>query len=291
MSTANAEAIQAWDTVLFDKFLRFRDTLTTGFSVHGHAVLERFPPRPGSRVLDVGCGFGDTTLDIAKRLGEAGAAVGVDASSRFIEAARRDAAAAGVPNVRFVVADVQTADLDGPYDQIFSRFGVMFFESPVAALRNLRRALQPDGVLSMVVWRKKEENPYLDLVEKCVLELVPKVDKGDQVTCGPGPFSMSSPDVVSAQLLRAGFERPTFERFDADIRVGTTVDEAVTLAMELGPAGEALRLAGELAEAARPKAIAALRALLARFAREDGVYAGSSTWIVSARASRRAAGT
>jgi ubiquinone/menaquinone biosynthesis C-methylase UbiE len=108
MSIANAEAIEAWNTVLYDKFLRFRDTLTTGFSVHGHAVLERFPPRPGSRVLDVGCGFGDTTLDIAKRLGEAGEAIGVDAASRFIEVARRDAAAAGVPNVRFEVADVQT---------------------------------------------------------------------------------------------------------------------------------------------------------------------------------------
>jgi ubiquinone/menaquinone biosynthesis C-methylase UbiE len=284
MSIANAEAVQAWNTVLYDKFLRFRDTLTTGFSVHGHAVLERFPPRPGSRVLDVGCGFGDTTLDIAKRLGETGEAIGVDAAPRFIEVARRDAAAAGVPNVRFEVADVQTGDLHGPYDQVFSRFGTMFFESPVAALRNLRRSLKPGGVLTMVVWRKKEENPYLDLVEKCVLELVPKVDKGDQVTCGPGPFSMSSPDVVSAQLLGAGFERPSFERFDADIRVGTTVDDAVALAMELGPAGEVLRLSGESAEAARPKVIAAVRALLATFAREDGVYAGSSTWIVSARA-------
>ena len=284
MSISNAEAIQAWNTVLYDKFLRFRDTLTTGFSVHGHAVLERFPPQAGSRVLDVGCGFGDTTLDIARRLGETGEVIGVDAASRFIEVARSDAAAAGVANARFKVADVQSGDLHGPYDQVFSRFGTMFFESPVAALRNLRRSLKPGGVLTMVVWRKKEENPYLDLVEKCVLELVPKVDKGDQVTCGPGPFSMSSPDVVSAQLLGAGFERPSFERFDADIRVGTTVDDAVALAMELGPAGEVLRLAGEFAEAARPKVIAAVRALLATFAREDGVYAGSSTWIVSARA-------
>jgi hypothetical protein len=160
----------------------------------------------------------------------------------------------------------------------------MFFDSPVAALRKLRRSLKPGGVLTMVVWRKKEENPYLDLVEKCVLELVPKVDKRDRVTCGPGPFSMSSADVVSAQLLGAGFERPSFERFDADIRVGTTVDDAVALAMELGPAGEVLRLAGEFAEVARPKVIAAVRALLVTFAREGGVYAGSSTWIVSARA-------
>jgi ubiquinone/menaquinone biosynthesis C-methylase UbiE len=287
MSIANAEAIEAWNTVLYDKFLRFRDTLTSGFAVHGHAVLDRFPPARGSRVLDVGCGFGDTTLEVARRVGSSGEAVGVDAAARFIEAASKDAAEAGVKNARFAIADVETGDLGGPYDQVFSRFGVMFFENPVAALRNMRRALRPGGVLSTVVWRRKDENAYLDLVEKCVLELVPKVDKGDQVTCGPGPFSMSSPDVVSAQLLKAGFERPSFERFDADIRVGTTVDDAVALAMELGPAGEVLRLAGEAAAAARPKVVAALRALLGTFAREDGIYAGSSTWIVSARKKKK----
>jgi ubiquinone/menaquinone biosynthesis C-methylase UbiE len=284
MAIANAEAIEAWNSVLYDKFLRFKDTLTTGFGIHGRAVLDRFPPRPGGRVLDVGCGFGDTTLDIARRVGPGGEVVGVDASARFIESARKDAARADVTNARFEIADVQTGDLHGPFDQAFSRFGTMFFDSPVAALRNIRRSLKPGGVLSMVVWRKKDENRYLDLVERCVLEIVPKVDKGDQVTCGPGPFSMASPDVVSAQLLLAGFARPSFERFDAELRVANTVDEAVSIAMELGPAGEVLRLAGEVAAAARPKVIASLAEALAKLARDDGVYGGSSTWIVSATA-------
>jgi ubiquinone/menaquinone biosynthesis C-methylase UbiE len=284
MSVANAEAIEAWNTVLYDKFSRFRHTLTTGFRPHGEAVLARCPPRPGDRVLDVGCGFGDTTLDIARRVGPGGEAVGVDAADRFIASAREAAARAGVARARFETADVQAGALDGPFDQVFSRFGTMFFDSPVAALRNLRRALKPGGVLSMVVWRRKEDNAYLHLVETCVREFVPHVEKGDQVTCGPGPFSMASPDVVSAQLLAAGFERPTFERFDADVRVGSTVDEAVAFALELGPAGEVLRLAGDAAEAVRPEIIAALRALHTTFARDEGVYGPSSTWIVSARA-------
>lgn len=109
MSIANVEVIEAWDTILHDKFVRFRDTLTTGFGIHGHAAFERLPPRVGSRVLDVGCGFGDTTLDIAKRLGESGEVVGIDAPSRFVEAARKDA----------------------------------------AALRNLRRSLKPGGALPL----------------------------------------------------------------------------------------------------------------------------------------------
>jgi hypothetical protein len=160
----------------------------------------------------------------------------------------------------------------------------MFFDNPVAALRNIRRSLRPGGLLSVVVWRRKDENAFIDQVERRVLSTVPRVDKRDQVTCGPGPFSMASADVVSAQLLAAGFERPIFERFDADICVGETVEDAVAFAMELGPAGEILRLAGETAVAARPKVEASLHDLLAGLVREGGVFSGSSTWIVSARA-------
>lgn len=284
MSVANVEAIEAWNTILFDKFVRFRHTLTAGLAVHGRAVLGRFPPARGCRVLDVGCGFGDTTLEICRYVGEAGVVVGVDAASRFIESARKDAGAAGITNAQFEVADVEVADLHGPYDQAFSRFGTMFFGNPVAALRNIRRSLKPGGLLSMVVWRRKDENAFFHQVERQVLLTVPRVDKGDQVTCGAGPFSMASPDVVSAQLLAAGFERPSFERFDADICMGESVEDAVAFAMDLGPAGEILRLAGEAAVAARPKVVASLHDLLAGFAREGGVFGGSSTWIVSARA-------
>jgi len=95
---------------------------------------------------------------------------------------------------------------------------------------------------------------------------------------------MSSPDVVSAQLLAAGFERPSFERFDADICIGRTIDEAVAFAMELGPAGEILRLASAAGDAARPKVAASVRELLSTCARNEGVFGGSSTWIVSALA-------
>src|SRR5579872_3288003 len=94
----NTEAIEAWNGVLFDKFSRFRETLTTGLGVHGEALLERFPPRPGERVLDVGCGFGDMTITLARLVGAGGEAVGVDAASRFIEIGRRDAAEQRVPN-------------------------------------------------------------------------------------------------------------------------------------------------------------------------------------------------
>ncbi|HUQ06370.1 MAG TPA: class I SAM-dependent methyltransferase [Kofleriaceae bacterium] len=280
----NVEAIEAWNTVLFDKFLQFRDALTTGLARHGDAALERHPPALGARVIDLGCGFGDTTQQIARLVGPEGVAVGVDAAPRFIELGRREAEAAGIPNARFLVADVQSDDLGGPYDQAFARMGTMFFASPVMAMRNVRKAMRPGGLLSMVVWRAKKENAFMSDVENKVLELIPHHDKGDQVTCGPGPFSMASPDLVSAQLLAAGWERIGFERFDADMRIAADLDEAIAFAMTLGPAGEILRLAGDEGAKKRDQVVAALRELLAPAVRPDGVYGGSSSWIVTARA-------
>jgi ubiquinone/menaquinone biosynthesis C-methylase UbiE len=281
--TDNVEAIEAWNTVLFDKFLRFRHIVTGGLGLHGEAILEHHPVRPGQRVLDVGCGFGDTTITIARAVGESGEAVGVDAAARFLEVARRDAAEAGV-RARFVVADVERESLGGPFDRAFARFGTMFFASPVAALKNVRRALAPKAPFTFVVWRKKEENAWLHEAELRVLELVKPPAKTDAPTCGPGPFSMASPDVVSAQLKAAGFERATFERVDAEIKIGKDVDDAVDFAMALGPAGEILRLAGAEGEKRRPEVVAALRELLGSYARKDGVWCPSSSWLVSALA-------
>ena len=280
----NQEAIEAWNTVLFDKFARFRDTLTRGLAVHGDAALSRHPPPAGARVLDVGCGFGDTTLEIAQRVGAQGRAVGVDAAVRFIEAARADALAQGIANATFEVRDVEYDDLGGPFDLAFARFGTMFFANPVAALRNVHNALKPGAWLCMVVWRKREDSPALYMAQEIVEAIVPKLDKGDAVTCGPGPFSMAGADLVSTQLQYAGYRRVCFERHDAPIAVGRDLDDAVEFALALGPAGEHMRLAGEVGEAKRPEVIAALREAFTPYTGPDGVRLMSSSWIVTAQA-------
>jgi SAM-dependent methyltransferase len=214
-----------------------------------------------------------------------GAAVGVDCAENFVAAARQDAQKHGVRNVSFLVADVQSDDLQGPYDAAFSRFGTMFFTLPGAALRNIRRALRSGAELTMVVWRRREENPWLHEAELRVREIVPVVahEDTDQVHCGPGPFSMAGPDMVSSMLRAAGYDRISFGRFDTDIRIGRDLDDAVDFAMALGPAGEIIRLAGAEGEKRKPDVVAALRETLGGYARHDGVYAPSSTWIVNAR--------
>lgn len=281
----NDIVIEAWNTVLFDKFVRFKHLLITGLASHSDKVFSRGLHPKGARVLDVGCGFGDSTLRIANAVGPSGQAVGVDCAERFIRAAEQEAKSAGVRNASFFKADVQTDDLRGPYDQAFARFGTMFFMMPGAAMRTIRRALKPGGTLMQIVWRKREDNPWLHDAELRVREIVPVVSHEDttEVHCGPGPFSMSGPDMVSAMLKAAGFEGITFERFDTDICIGRNLDDAVEFAMALGPAGEIIRLAGVEGEKRKPQVVAALRDTLSVYARADGVWAPSSTWFISAR--------
>ena len=281
----NREATEAWNTVLFDKFVRFRHIVTRGLAVHGDRALARHAPHSGMRAMDVGCGFGDTTFAIAEQLGAGGEAVGVDTAERFIAEAARDAKERGVTNARFVAADVQTADLGGPFDFAFARFGTMFFASPLAAMRNVRRAMKPGAPLCIVVWRKREDNEWMHIAERIVRAIVPEPEKRDDApTCGPGPFSMAGADTTSDILLHAGFHDITFERSDAPILIGRDVDDAIEFALALGPAGEIMRLAGADGEKLRPRVVTALRDALASHLTSDGVRAGSSAWIVTARA-------
>ncbi len=285
MAVENEVVIAAWNTVLFDKFCRFKHLLTDGLSAHSDEALARCSYPFGARVLDIGCGFGDSAQRIAKSVGPRGEVVGVDCAGNFIKAAAQEASQAGMDNASFFEADVQTDDLRGPYDFAFSRFGTMFFMMPGAAMRNIRKGLKRGAGLTMVVWRRREDNPWLYDAELCVRSIVPVVshEETDQVHCGPGPFSMAGADMVSSLLRGAGYDRIAFERFDADICIGRDLADAIEFAMALGPAGEIIRLAGEEGEKRKPEVVAALRDTFAPYARDDGVWAPSSTWFVTAR--------
>jgi SAM-dependent methyltransferase len=281
----NAEAIQAWDGPLFDRFVQYRDILVAGLGAHGDEALRLNPPQEGQRILDIGCGFGDTTQQIAALVGPSGEAVGVDASKNFIDASIGEAQEAGVENARFFVADVQMDDLGGPYDAAFSRMGTMFFISPVAALRNVRKSLVPGSKLTMVVWRRREDNEWLYKAQQVVEGIVQKPEEHDEPTCGPGPFSMANADTVTDQLIGAGYEDISLRRCDLPIKGGNSIDHALEIVMAIGPAGEILRLLGDRAEPYLPKVDAALREAFTEFQREDGTIWGmASTWIVTATA-------
>jgi SAM-dependent methyltransferase len=284
VAAENAEALDAWNGVLFDRFVQYRDLIITGIAPHGDEAIRAHPPKTGDRVLDVGCGFGDSTQQLAALAGRKASALGVDVAPRFIEAARDEAEQAGVTNVRFEVCDVQAAEFAETFDYAFSRFGTMFFANPVPALRNMRRALAPGGRLVIVVWRNKLDNAWMNRAESVVTPLVEIPEETDEPRCGPGPFSMANADTTSQVLQSAGFEHVSLRRCDLPLRIGRDLDEAIDFNLALGPAAEAIRLAGAEGDRMRPELTALLRDALAEFDGPDGVVAASSTWIVTANA-------
>jgi SAM-dependent methyltransferase len=284
VAPANAESTEAWSGPLFERWVRFRPYVAEGLGAHGEAALAAHPPRPGDRILDIGCGLGDTTLRLAGLVGGDGEVVGVDVSEPFVELAAEEATEAGVANVSYRIGDVQIADLGGPFDYVFSRMGVMFFANPVQALRNVRGALRPGGRACFVVWRRKVDNSWVQEAEQVVAKYLEHPEETDEPTCGPGPFSMADADVVTEQLRIAGFESIELLRSDLPLMMGADLDGAVDLTMAIGPAGEVLRLWGDRAEEIRPQIATEIRAALEQFETDDGVLAPSSTWIISALA-------
>jgi SAM-dependent methyltransferase len=279
----NREATEAWSGPLFERFVQYRDLVAGGLGAHGEVAMAAHPPRPGDRVVDLGCGFGDTTQRLAGLVGPGGSALGIDVSEPFIELARREAEEAGAANVRFEAGDVQVTAFEESFDYAFSRMGIMFFANPVQALRNVRQALSPGGTLCSVVWRRKLDNQWVSRAEEVVAQYLDPPEETDQPTCGPGPFSMADADTASEQLTIAGFEQVCFQRCDLPLKVGRDLDHAVEFNMALGPAGEVLRLWEDRIEEIKPKIAAELREALADLDGPDGVYAPASTWIISAR--------
>jgi SAM-dependent methyltransferase len=216
-------------------------------------------------------------------VGPKGKVVGLDCCEAFLEYGRKDAAKLGIQNVSFVYGDALLDHFEPEYDFVFSRFGTMFFANPVAGLRNMRTALKPGGTITHIVWRTRDDNPWLSMAKGVVLKFLPP--PGDEaLTCGPGPFSMTDEPMVRKMMEIAGYSDITFRRVDAPVLVGRTVDDAIGFQLAIGPAGEVFREAGAQAEAKRPQIEAALGAAInAQKKGVDGIVMDSSSWVITGR--------
>ena len=279
----DTEFVQFWNEVLAPKFIRFRHVLVGGLSRHSREVLPRLPVKKGDRVLDVGCGFGDTAIELARRVGPDGHVVAVDCCDAFMDYGREDARREGVSNLEFRRADAEIALPKGEFDFVFSRFGTMFFVNPVQGMRNMREALKPGGRMAHIVWRERADNPWAIRSKEVVLEHLP--EPGDDArTCGPGPFSMSDPEMVEGQMRSAGYDEIEFQRVDEKVLIGSTARDAIDFALAIGPAGEVFREAGDLAEERRPEIEEAMtRMFQEQEQTEEGIWMMSSSWVITAR--------
>lgn len=170
---------------------------------YGHAAMDRLDLQAGQHVLDIGCGTGATTIDLAARVAP-GSVLGVDLSATMLTGARARAAAAGVDTVSFREVDVQTGDLgNAAFDVAYSRVGVMFFSDPVAAFTNIAGSLRPGGKLGFVCFQEPSANPFMTLPIMSVAEILSLPPVSD--VSGPNPFSLSDRARTAAILQSAGF--------------------------------------------------------------------------------------
>lgn len=274
--------VQFWNEVLAPKFIRFKHILVGGLSKHSEAIFPTLPVHQGDRVLDVGCGFGDTAIKLAALVGPDGSVTGIDCCDAFLDDARREVRARGLTNVSFVRGDAEIALPINQFDFVFARFGTMFFVNPVAGLRNMRKALRPGGRMVHIVWRTRADNPWLSMAKDIVLRFLPPPGE-DAQTCGPGPFSMTNEDTVRAMMTAAGYSEIEFRRVDAPVLIGKDVNDAIAFQLAIGPAGEVFREAGTLAEEKRLEIEAALAQAISRQTlSDDGIVMESSSWVISA---------
>jgi SAM-dependent methyltransferase len=274
--------VQFWNEVLAPKFIRFRHILVGGLTLHSEAIFPNLAVRKGDRALDVGCGFGDTAIKLAKLVGPEGEVVGVDCCDAFLELAEKDIKASGCKNIRLMRGDAEVSLPADAFDFVFARFGTMFFANPVAGLRNMRRSLKPGGRMVHIVWRNRADNPWLSMARDVVLGFLPPPGP-DALTCGPGPFSMSDETTVRAMMKAAGYSDVEFRRVDAPVFVGNDVEDAIAFQLAIGPAGEVFREAGALAEEKRQEIEAALAEAIDKQKHSvQGIVMDSSSWVITA---------
>ena len=193
----NDEAVRAWDTVLYGRWKLNRAVFVGALDEVTDAIFEKSPPPDEGRCIDIGCGFGETTQQMAAMVGSDGSVLGIDSSPQFVADARREAAEAGIENVDFEVTDAQVAEWDPEFDYAFSRMGTQFFAAPVPAMRAIRGSLKPGGELRKICWRRKDENPLWAETEQVVQRFLSRPAEYDADTCGPGPFSLGNPDTTT----------------------------------------------------------------------------------------------
>jgi SAM-dependent methyltransferase len=271
----NSEQIEFWNGEAGATWAKRQERMDALLAPISDAVLKACTVKRGDRVLDVGCGCGETSLRLAQR---GAAVVGVDISKPMLGRAKERAATEGA-SATFVLGDAAVTQFERVYDQVFSRFGVMFFSDPTATFANIRTGLRSGGKLCFVCWQPPQLNAWISAplaVARPMLPPQPTLDPR-----APGPFAFAEPDYVRAILSGAGFRDIRIDPLTTSLVLGRDVDTALEMVCEVGPLSRAfVGIDPEL----RARTIAAVRAPLQAALTPSGVTLGASCWIVHAAA-------
>jgi len=275
----NTDQIAEWNGALGQRWVAMQREIERIVAPFGEAALKAAAPQPGERVIDIGCGCGVTSIEMARIVGAAGAVLGIDVSQPMLEVARSSGALANCAHLAFRDGDASEAALPANTDLLFSRFGVMFFSQPSHAFSHLRQSLRTGGRCVFVCWRAPRDNAWAMTplsAARTALGVTPPPADPD----APGPFAFADEERLRAILSSAGFGAIDVRRFDAALCLGATPRSAAEGVVQIGPVSRFVREAGV---EHLPIILDAVERALAPLAAPDGhVSLNGSTWIVSA---------
>jgi SAM-dependent methyltransferase len=279
MANENELQIRDWNGAVGERWAAEQAETDPLIRPYGEAALRVAGVKSGERVLDVGCGCGDTSLALVYAVGVMGRVVGVDVSAPMLEVARDRAN--GRENLTFIEADASRAKLTGPFDLLYSRFGVMFFGDPVGAFRNLRTAMKDGGRLAFVCWQMAKDNPWAAIPAKAARE-ASGLAMAPPDPHAPGPFAFGDFERVKGILEAAGWVDVKAEGFEHPMYLGSSPRSAAEAASRMGPSS---RVAREAGPEKLPAIVDAIEAALKPHAAANGSVAlPGRTWVVTAKA-------
>lgn len=278
-SPDNLAQVEYWNAAAGQTWANLQDLLDRQLEPLGLEAIKALAPLAGESLLDIGCGCGQTTLELARRVGPGGSVTGVDISQPMLAVARSRALVEGGAEAAFHEADAQadTETLrDAAFDAGFSRFGVMFFSQPAAAFRNIRRALKPGGRLTFVCWRPLADNVWMRGPLESALPFVPPPEPADPHA--PGPFAFADPERVRRILREAGFDGVAIRPFDTQIGAGD-LEHTLQMSLRIGPLATLIRDNPQSARAISE----AVKQRLESYVTPKGVLMPAAVWIVTAQ--------
>lgn len=275
---ANVDQAAAWDGPDGEYWVAHQARFDASIGPHHTELMAAAAIAPGERVLDIGCGNGRSTRDAARAAGPDGDVLGVDLSGPMLANAERLAKDEGIGNIRFEQSDAQVHRFEpGAFDVVMSRFGVMFFDDPVAAFTNIGSAVRSGGRLAMLVWQAPRANEWMSAIRAALAmgRDLPAPPPG-----APGPFALADTDTAGRILTEAGFTDVAFGGSEKTFNVGSDADDAYGFVSGLQPV---LLMLEDLDEPTKAQALENLRANLADHESPDGIVFGSAAWVITAR--------
>jgi len=282
---ANVDMNEYWNGEGGQKWIRFQDRTDVNLIPFGIKAMDAAALSIGEKVIDIGCGCGDTSFEMARRIGPGGHVKGVDISMPILERAKARSKISEKSeereNIIFVNADAQTHNFNlAEFDVVFSRFGVMFFDDPIDAFSNIRKALKPDGRLSFICWQEAINNEWISLPLSVVAKYLPLPEPPGSEE--PGPLSFGDINRVHHILSSAGYSDVAVKGFYTPFNIGGDLDEAVSFLMQLGPAAGVISQP-DVDDSIRHCIADELRKKLNSYITDSGIFLGAATWAVTAR--------